>query len=624
MNACRLQDPFLRMNRRRRRSLVGTFIASIDATRRNQGRGSPVMERHQSRCYHTAISVLPLIAATGCIGTAFAQPNRVTDVEIVGHVYEPKRLRASDAQLRELQVPRGFHIHRFAEGLNNPRMLEVADDGTVYVTQREPGNLVMLRDLDDDGVIDTQRVVLEIPQLHGVELDGETLWLVDVKRLHRARLGPDGAPTALETLIEDLPDGGQHPNRTIAMGPDGNLYLSVGSTCNACRETNSEHATLLQINPVTLERKIFATGLRNTIGFDWHPVTDRLYGMDHNVDWKGDDRPPEELNEIIEGKNYGWPFIFSDRQVNPQDDPVGVTLAELLAQNTPPVGKQTAHSAPMQLAFYSAGQFPTEYRNNAFYASRGSWNRKPPSGYDIQRVIFTPNGEFQRFSTFVSGFVEEFANGGHGYIGRPTGIAVANDGSLLIGDDMNNMVYRVVYGAGEPPAAAPQELAGRIFATAPADIRVASSSLEDEGFIPERHTDYGDGISPALSWTNAPAETKSVVLLMEDPRATAPLPFVHWVAINLPPKGTLPEGAGAAELMLGAIHGSNSRTEDRYFGPRPPEGDAPHPYHIQIFALDTTLDLPPGFNRHTLLNAMREHVLARGHIVAHYGKSTPK
>jgi Raf kinase inhibitor-like YbhB/YbcL family protein len=502
-------------------------------------------------------------------------------------------------------------------------MLEVADDGTVYITQREPGNLVMLRDLDGDGVIDTQRAVLQIPQLHGIELDGDTLWLVDVKRLHRARLGPDGVPTGLETLIEDLPDGGQHPNRTLAIGPDGNLYLSVGSTCNACRETNAEHATMLQIDPVTLERKIFATGLRNTIGFGWHPTSKRLFGMDHNVDWKGDDRPPEELNEIVEDKNYGWPFIFSDRQINPQDDPVGVTLGELLARNTPPVGKQTAHSAPMQLAFYSAAQFPPEYRDSAFYASRGSWNRKPPSGYDVQRVVFTPNGDFQRFATFVSGFVEEFAEGGHGYIGRPTGIAVAADGSLLIGDDMNNMVYRVVYGAAEPPVAAPQELASRVFAAAPATLRVTSSSIEDQGAIPERHTDYGEGLSPALSWSGAPAAAKSVVLLMEDPRATAPLPFVHWLAVNLPASGALLEGAGSLDGLVGATHGSNSRTEERYFGPRPPEGDPAHPYHIQVFALDTTLDLPRGFNRHALLKAMRGHVLARGQIVGHYGKPAP-
>lgn len=573
--------------------------------------------------------LLPSICiVTALVGaaSAYAQPNRLTDVEIIGHVYEPQRLQASDERLRQLRLPSGFRIHRFAEGLHNPRMLEVADDGTVFVTQREPGNVVMLRDLDDDGVVDVQRIVLEMPQLHGIELDGTALWLVDVKRLHRARLSFDGIATSLETLLEDLPDGGQHPNRTMALGPDGKLYLSVGSTCNACRETNPEHATLLQIDPVTLERKIFATGLRNTIGFGWHPPSRRLWGMDHNVDWKGDDEPPEELNELLEGKFYGWPFVFADGQMNPQDDPVGITWAELLARNRPPAGEQIAHSAPMQLEFYTGAQFPTDYRDNAFYASRGSWNRKPPSGYDVQRVIFTPGGEFERFETFIAGFVQELPNGGHGYIARPTGIAVANDGALLVGDDTNNTIYRVAYGTGEPRPP-PQELASRIFAAAGETLEVASSAFKDQDTIPERYTDYGESVSPPLSWSGAPQGTRSFVLLMEDPLAAAPLPFVHWMVANLPPTLTmLPEGVGAPGHIeaVGAMHGNNSRTQLRYFGPRPPEGDPPHPYHVQIFALDTTLDLPAGFNRHSLLKAMRGHVLARGETVGHYAKPAPQ
>jgi Raf kinase inhibitor-like YbhB/YbcL family protein len=145
--------------------------------------------------------------------------------------------------------------------------------------------------------------------------------------------------------------------------------------------------------------------------------------------------------------------------------------------------------------------------------------------------------------------------------------------------------------------------------------------------IPEKHTDYGDGVSPPLSWSRAPTATRSFVLLMEDPAATAPLPFVHWMVANLPPGTTaVPQGAGSdgGVEALGAAHGNNSRTELRYFGPRPPEADRPHPYHVQIFALDTTLDLPAGFNRHTLLRAMHGHVLARGELVGLFGKPAPQ
>src|SRR4051812_10679016 len=172
---------------------------------------------------------------------------KAADVEIVGHVLEPKKLPPKDL-IKNLAVPKGFEINVFAEGLVNPRMIAVADNGNVYVTRRDAGDVIKLVDSNNDGVADGQEVVANRPGMHGIAIDGSTVYLVTVNDIYKAAIQPDGKFGALERLVDDLPDGGQHPNRTLAVGPDGKLYVSVGSTCNACNETSPESATMLQMN----------------------------------------------------------------------------------------------------------------------------------------------------------------------------------------------------------------------------------------------------------------------------------------------------------------------------------------------------------------------------------------
>ena len=253
------------------------------------------------------------------------QPDPVTDVAIQGLVYEPQSVPPTDERIAKLKHPDGFQVSRFAEGLYNPRMLAVSGDGTVYVTQRTPGNLVMMKDVDGDGVVDVQKVILWMKNLHGITIRGDRMYLVDVNTVYEASIGPDGIVSKPAPIATNLPDAGQHPNRTLAFGPDGALYVSVGSTCNACIEPNPENATLLRLNVDSGEREVFASGLRNTIGFGWHPASGRLYGMDQGIDWLGNDHQQEELNEILPGRRYGWPFIYEDGKFNPQDEPISRT-----------------------------------------------------------------------------------------------------------------------------------------------------------------------------------------------------------------------------------------------------------------------------------------------------------
>jgi len=557
------------------------------------------------------------------------QDKKTTDVSIEGHVYEPAKLEPTDELVARLRVPAGFRVQKFAE-LQNPRMLAVGPDGSVYVSQREPGTVAMLKDTDGDGVADVQRVVAEKEMAHGLAVHEGKLYIAAVKEVFAADIKQDGTLGPPRTLISDLPDGGQHPNRTLAVGPDRLLYITSGSTCNACDETNPESATVLRAALDGRTRKVFASGLRNTIGFGWHPVSKKLYGMDHGIDWLGDDDQREELNELVEGAKYGWPYVYADSKLNPQDEPpkkLGLTNEDWARQSKEPALLYTAHSAPMQMAFYTGSMFPAEYRNDAFVAMRGSWNRKPPSGYEVVRVRFDPSGKPTAIEPFLTGFLvpNGAPDGKDGQFARLAGVAVARDGALLVSDDTNNTIYRVSYG-GQPRGS----MAGRNVITsmlpeargAQNVIDVRSDAFAAGQPIPESNSAYGQDLSPALSWSGVPAGAKSLVLMMEDPDASGPKPFAHWLVANIPANVTslsasLPKTERLPQLS-GAAQGANHTGKLGYYGPHPPSGEPPHHYHFQIFALDAVLQLPDGFNRHALIDAMRGHVLAKGELVGTY------
>lgn len=568
---------------------------------------------------------------------AAQDPKKPDSVAITGHIHQPGKAEPTDARIENLKIPNGFRIEKFADGLVNPRMLAVADDGTVYVTRRSVGDVMMLRDIDRDGKADEQKVVASRPYMHGITIVNNVMYLVTIKDVYRADIQTDGTLGELQRIVNDLPDAGQHPNRTIGFGPDGMLYLSVGSTCNACQEPNPENATLLQMSPDGKTRRIYASGLRNTIGFDWHPETGELWAMDHGMDWLGDKLQPEELNLIKEGKQYGWPYIVADGAANPSDQPPGnITHEQWRKMSEAMVMGYTAHAAPMQMAFNRSDRFPAEYRGDAFVAMRGSWNAKPAVGYEIVRIDFE-NGKPVRFEPFVTGFLQGAATDKPMQFGRPAGLAFMPDGSMLFTDDSNGVVYRVSYGravasaqasrestqqqtakAAEPQTPSPQPLAKEVLSPKHSEpVKLQSAAFQTDGAIPFEHSGYGEDISPALSWSGAPEGTKSFVILMEDPDAAMPKPFVHWVAYNIPAEVTsLREGLpGAPRLETPVmLQGKNSAGRVGYFGPKPAD-DAVHHYHFQIFALDTVLPLDPGKDKQALVTAMKDHVLAAGEIV---------
>lgn len=356
------------------------------------------------------------------------------------NVFRPELRPFTDARLDELEVDAGFAVNVYARDLGHARMLAVHEEH-VYLTRPMQGDVLLLIDEDEDGVAETTApAATGLMNVHGIAFDGTNVFLATDKLVLMGTVAADGTFDDLTEIIDDLPDGGQHPFRTLGIGPDSALYISVGSSCDACQETNPEHATILRAALDGSSRSVFAEGLRNTIGFDWHPDTEELWGMDHGSDFRGDDLPPEELNRIESGENYGWPYCFGERRVDPLiDDPPGTTKEDYCAMTAASVLETQAHGAPIGMVFYDGTSFPEEYRGNAFVALHGSWNRFPATGFKVVRVRFE-DGEPAGFEDFVTGFLIE---DGAAQFGRPAGITVAPDGALLFSDDDNGMIYRV-------------------------------------------------------------------------------------------------------------------------------------------------------------------------------------
>lgn len=347
-----------------------------------------------------------------------------------------------ESMLSRLKIPDGLKIEIAATGLGKPRMMVVGPDGALYVTRRDQGDVLMLKDKDGDGKFEELKtVVAQFDGVHGIALNSGWMYLISNRILQRGKMMTDGGVGKLDTLIKDLPDAGQHPNRTIYFGPDGKLYITVGSTCNDCDDANPENSTILQVQPGTWKRKIYARGLRNTIGIDWHPQTGELWGADHGRDYLSDDFPPEELNSIKDSADYGFPYVYANRVVDKtREDPTGTTKEEYAKKTEPSMLTFPAHSAPMQFFFLSKAKgWPAQYATDAIMTMHGSWNKTKPDGFNVLRVKFQ-NGQPAGYEDLVTGFYNPETRS---RFGRPCGLAIAPKGTVYLSDDANGVIYAI-------------------------------------------------------------------------------------------------------------------------------------------------------------------------------------
>jgi glucose/arabinose dehydrogenase len=333
----------------------------------------------------------------------------------------------------------------YARDVGPVRLLALDPAGTPLVSVPRRGRVLALPDADGDGRADAALPVVEGLDLpHGLTFHRGALYVAETGRVLRFAYDPaarrvTGPP---EVVVRDLPARGAHWTRTIAAGPDGRLYVAVGSSCNACEETDPRRAAITAYLPDGSGETRVATGLRNAVGLAFRPGTAELWATVNGRDWLGDDLPPEYVTRVEPGAFYGWPYCYWTAG-GPVADPDLGRPERCRAAARPSVLYQ-AHAAPLGLAFYTGTAFPPAYRGDLFVALHGSWNRRAPVGYKVARVRL---GE-------AAPAAEDFATGWlgpGGAWGRPVDVAVARDGSLLVSDDRAEAVYRIAYG---PPAGA--------------------------------------------------------------------------------------------------------------------------------------------------------------------------
>lgn len=357
---------------------------------------------------------------------------------------EPKEVRPAETdslyakfKLDKIRLPSGFKISVFAS-VPDARSMCWGEKGTLFVGNRDKDKVYAVVDKDKDGKADSVYVLAE--KLHmpnGVAFRDGSLFVAEVSRIIRFdnienRLSDPPAPVV---VYDKYPDKDHHGWKYIAFGPDGKLYVPVGAPCNVCNEKDPVFASITRINPDGTGMEIYAKGIRNSVGFAWHPDTKELWFTDNGRDRMGDDIPNCELNYAPKkGMNFGFPFCH---QGNILDSVFG--KGKKCEDYTGPAQMMGPHVAPLGMRFYTGSMFPAEYKNRIIVALHGSWNRSKKSGYKVMMATLEGN-KVVKYEPFAEGWLQ-----GEDVTGRPVDVQQAPDGALLVSDDKNGAIYRISY-----------------------------------------------------------------------------------------------------------------------------------------------------------------------------------
>jgi glucose/arabinose dehydrogenase len=348
----------------------------------------------------------------------------------------PSEARSADQMARvaaRLIPPAGSTVNAYATGLGAARVMVLTSKGDIILSSPPSHLLLVKADRDGDGRADGVSVLLEgLHNASGLFLDGGQLYIAEDGRVLRVPFDADaGRVTGAAETVARLPEGGMHWTRTIKKGPDGLFYVSVGADCNVCIEKDPWRAALLRFRPGE-EPTLYASGLRNTVGFDWRPRTGELFGVNNGRDWLGDDFPPEDVNRIVEGGFYGWPYLNGD---NVPDPDFGAEAGMRAKTAITPVYNLPAHVAPLSIVFLRHSRVPS-LADTALVTEHGSWNRSVKDGYQVVALTWGEDAISQ--APFLTGFLKD------GEVsGRPVDIAEAPDGTVFISDDFGGVIWRV-------------------------------------------------------------------------------------------------------------------------------------------------------------------------------------
>jgi glucose/arabinose dehydrogenase len=345
----------------------------------------------------------------------------------------PVSVSGSAAQ-HAISLPPGFSISIIATGLSYPRFMAFDPAGNLIVGSLDDSVYRVAINSGAAAVQQPETLLRGLTAPHSVAFNDGYLYVAETGSVKRYPYASDGTLGAPEVVISDLPLVGEHFTRTVDFGPDGKMYVGVGSSCNICDEQDPHRAAISQYNADGSGYDRFAWGTRNPVGLAFQPSTGALWATVNERDYQGNEIPPDLVTLVQQNDNFGWPDCQPPNATpqDPGDDCSGVT--------PPSVGIQ-AHSAPLGLAFYTGSQFPSDYQGDLFVAEHGSWNRQPPAPPQIVRVHFQ-NGQPVSVSDFATGW--QTSSSGARW-GRPAGIIVAPDGSLIVSDDQSGVLYRISY-----------------------------------------------------------------------------------------------------------------------------------------------------------------------------------
>jgi glucose/arabinose dehydrogenase len=341
--------------------------------------------------------------------------------------------------LEKIKLPAGFTIDVYAE-VENARSMALSPSGVIYVGNKDKDKVYAVKDSDGDFKADKKWVVasgLNMP--NGVAFHDGDLYVAEVSKISKiadveSKLANPPAPT---TVVDDYPKETHHGWKYIAFGPDGKLYVPVGAPCNICESKDEIFASITRINADGSGREVFAKGVRNSVGFTWHPTTKELWFTDNGRDMLGDDVPSCELNKAPKaGMHFGYPYCHEGSVKDPE-----FGSKKPCSEFAAPADKLGPHVAPLGLKFYTGSQFPSQYKNQLFVAEHGSWNRSKKSGYNVS-LVKVKNNKVTGHEMFASGWLDEAAQKAWG---RPVDVLLLPDGSMLISDDQANVIYRISY-----------------------------------------------------------------------------------------------------------------------------------------------------------------------------------
>jgi glucose/arabinose dehydrogenase len=340
--------------------------------------------------------------------------------------------------MEAVSLPPGFEIDLYTGQVPGARSMALSPSGVLYVGTRQNGRVYAVIDEDRDFAAD--RVITLIDGLtmpNGVAFDQGDLFVAEVGRILRfpaveEHLDDPGRP---EVVFDQLPKDLAHGWKFIGFGPDGMLYIPIGAPCNVCLSEDPRYATISRIHRDGSGFEVYVKGVRNSVGFDWHPLTRRLWFTDNGRDWLGDDQPPDELNFApVQGLHFGFPHCHGGSIADPQ---FGSTTS--CEDYMAPVARLGPHVAALGMRFYTGQMFPEAYRGQVFIAEHGSWNRSQKIGYRISLVRLDGNKAVS-YEPFAQGWLI-----GNSAWGRPVDVAIMADGSLLVSDDQSGVIYRISY-----------------------------------------------------------------------------------------------------------------------------------------------------------------------------------